>query len=141
MFYNLYRNVMGQRNKFPYTYINYINYTMGGKKKKGKGSQPSKQSKPVEASADTPDIEEDITDLQLDDEEDLEEVKIKSDNSGGDRSTALEDPSLTSVDISETITSLDLPEEEKKMSRKEMKKLKKKVSIQISIIIINYHLN
>ena len=114
---------------------------MGGKKKKGKGSQPSKQLKPVEASADTPDIEEDITDLQLDDEEDLEEVKIKSDNSGGDRSTALEDPSLTSVDISETITSLDLPEEEKKMSRKEMKKLKKKVSIQISIIIINYHLN
>ena len=113
---------------------------MGGKKKKGKGSQPTKQSKPVEASADIPDVEEDITDLQLDDEEELQEVKIKSDN-GGDKATALEDPSLTPVDISETTTSLDLPEEEKKMSRKEMKKLKKKVSIQISTIIIIHHLN
>lgn len=113
---------------------------MGGKKKKGKGSQPSKQSKPVEASADIPDIEEDISDLQIDDEEELQEVKIKSDNSDSDKATALEDPSLTPVDVSESTTSLDPPEEEKKMSRKEMKKLKKKVRIQISIIIINHYL-
>ena len=113
---------------------------MGGKKKKGKGSQPSKQSKSVEGSADIPDIEEDISDLQIDDEEELQEVKIKPDNSGSDKATALEDPSLTPVDICESTTSLDPPEEEKKMSRKEMKKLKKKVGIQISIIIINHYL-
>ena len=122
---------------------------MGGKKKKNVKSTPKDSQK--KGSGDTrlkggatprDDLEEQIDDLDIqdideeEDEEEEEEVKPKPKGRGEQFPISLEDPSQKICDVNgreedygdgpETSSS-STSTEEKKLSRKEMKKLKKKV--------------